>query len=229
MLKLLSEKSGLNFVAGRNITGRVTIFAKEANLWDVFERIMIAHDLAYERQGTLINVMTAQDYAQLYGDPFQWRKDSRVISPRFVKAGQLATVKTERVVFLTPQVISASGEQVLTFPVGPSIEQLGEDVPMHEELVPATYQVTLREILDHQLARRLGALSLPEGSLIVSFTLSHDGRLIGRPEVTSLQGDQFVEAATAAVEAAAPFPPFPEGSRANEIHFRVAVDYHPKS
>src|SRR3990167_5107317 len=47
VLKLLSQKSGINFVAGRNISGRVTIFVKDVDVCDAFEKIVAANDLAY--------------------------------------------------------------------------------------------------------------------------------------------------------------------------------------
>ena len=92
VLKLLSQKSGLNFVAGRNVTGRVTIFAKDVGIWDAFERIISANDLAYEQQAGLINVMTSRDYEQLYGETFQERKRHLAIPLKYAKAEQLATV-----------------------------------------------------------------------------------------------------------------------------------------
>jgi len=92
VLKLLSQHSGLNFVAGRNVTGRVTIFAKDVDVWEAFERIVEANELAYERQGRLVTVMTAKDYELLYGERFQDRKQGAVLPLKFTKASQLATV-----------------------------------------------------------------------------------------------------------------------------------------
>jgi len=92
VLKLLSQKSGLNFVAGRNVTGRVTIFAKEVDIWEAFERIIAANELAYERQGQIVNVMTTRDYEQLYGEKFQEYKEQIVLPLRYASATQLATV-----------------------------------------------------------------------------------------------------------------------------------------
>src|SRR3989338_4533643 len=90
VLKLLSQQSGLNFVAGRNVTGRVTIFAKDVDVWRAFEMIVSANELAYEQQDGLINVMTARDYELLYGEKFQERKQSRVVALKYAKAIQLA-------------------------------------------------------------------------------------------------------------------------------------------
>ncbi|MBI4341704.1 MAG: hypothetical protein HY598_05425 [Candidatus Omnitrophica bacterium] len=92
VLKLLSQKSGLNFVAGRNVSGRVTIFVKDVDVWDAFELIIGANDLAYERRGDIITVMMARDYELLYGEKFQERKENLVHRLRYAKAAQAATV-----------------------------------------------------------------------------------------------------------------------------------------
>ncbi|MBI2885555.1 MAG: type II secretion system protein GspD [Candidatus Omnitrophica bacterium] len=92
VLKLLSQKSGLSFVAGHNVTGRVTVFAKDVGVWEAFERIVEANELAYERTGDVISVMTAREYELLYGQPFQQRRRNIVIPLRYAKAEQVATV-----------------------------------------------------------------------------------------------------------------------------------------
>lgn len=92
VLKLLSQKSGLNFVAGRNVSGRVTIFVNDVDVWDAFELIIGANDLAYERRGSIVTVMMARDYELIYGEKFQERKESFVRSLRYAKVAQVATV-----------------------------------------------------------------------------------------------------------------------------------------
>src|SRR3990167_6366440 len=39
VLKLFSQKSGLNFIAGRNVSGRVTIFVHDVDVWEAFDLI----------------------------------------------------------------------------------------------------------------------------------------------------------------------------------------------
>ncbi|MBI3088243.1 MAG: type II secretion system protein GspD [Candidatus Omnitrophica bacterium] len=90
VLKMLSQQSGLNFVAGRNVSGRVTVFVKDVEVWEAFERIVDANELAYERRGGIVHVMTARDYELLYGDKFQARTHSRTLTPASAKAVQLA-------------------------------------------------------------------------------------------------------------------------------------------
>jgi len=92
VLKLLSQKSGLNFVAGRNVSGRVTVFAKDVGIWEAFERIVDANELAYERRGGIVHVMAARDYELLYGDKFQARTRSRTLVLTSARAVQLAAL-----------------------------------------------------------------------------------------------------------------------------------------
>ncbi len=91
VLKLLSQRSGLNFVAGRNVTGRVTIFVNDVDVWEAFERIVDANELAYERRGDIVTVMAARDYELLFGEKFQERKERVVASLKYGKAVQVAT------------------------------------------------------------------------------------------------------------------------------------------
>ncbi len=92
VLKLFSQKSGLNFVAGRNVTGRVTIFVKDVDVWDAFEIIIGANDFAYERRGDIVTVMMARDYELLYGEKFQARTQTLIQPLKYAKGSPAAAV-----------------------------------------------------------------------------------------------------------------------------------------
>ena len=92
VLKLLSQKSGFNFVAGHNVSGKVTIFATDVDVWDAFELIIAANDLAYEQRGNIVTVMMARDYELLYGEKFQERTENLTIPLKYAKVAQVATV-----------------------------------------------------------------------------------------------------------------------------------------
>ncbi len=115
VLKLLSEHSGLNFVAGRNVSGRITIFAKDVGVWEAFERIMGANELAYERHDELVSVMTARDYELLYGAKFQERTRTRTLSLTHARAAALAAVLSQLKSSVGRVVVDeASGTLILT-------------------------------------------------------------------------------------------------------------------
>ena len=90
VLKMLSSRYNLNIVIGKNVTGRVTLFLKEVPLEDALELILLANDLAYEKQGDIINVMTQRDYELKYGERYKDNKTAKIIQLKYAKAADLS-------------------------------------------------------------------------------------------------------------------------------------------
>lgn len=90
ILKMLAQRSGMNLVVGKNVTGRVTIFLKDVSIWDAFEIILLANDLAYEKTGDIINIMTQRDYELVFGDRFKDKKQAKTIQLKYAKAADLS-------------------------------------------------------------------------------------------------------------------------------------------
>lgn len=78
VLKVISQKSGINIVAGNNVTGRVTLYLKDVDVRDVLNIIAMSNDLAFAEKDNLIHVMTGADYERNYGRKF-FKKTGRVI------------------------------------------------------------------------------------------------------------------------------------------------------
>ena len=95
VLKMLSTRAGFNIVVGKNVTGRVTMFLKDVDVLDAFEIILLSNDLAYDKKGDILNVMTQRDYELQYGERFQDKKEARIITLKYAKAGDLAKVLTQ--------------------------------------------------------------------------------------------------------------------------------------
>ena len=135
--------------------------------------------------------------------------------------------KTELVVFLTPQIVLPDGSPY-TVPA-PRAQGSNGAAPGRalQDPVPAAYRQTVRQRLQGYLISQLRAAALTRGSVTVSFVLNREGQLIGGQDVTSPEGESFIVAAKEALANAQPFPPFPEGSQANEVRFRLAVEYEP--
>ncbi|MDP3722050.1 MAG: secretin N-terminal domain-containing protein [Candidatus Omnitrophota bacterium] len=152
--------------------------------------------------------------------------DLPVIGMLFRSTSTVKT-KTELVLFLTPQIIGPDGSTTpVPAAVEPSVDVTFPVVTLTEP-VPVSYRHVIRQRLQGRLISQFRAAALPAGSVVLSFVLSHDGALVEAPEVTSPQGQPFILAAQQAVQQAQPFPPFPAGSQATEVRFRVAVDYVP--
>lgn len=90
VLKMISGRSGMNIVVGKNVTGKVTIFLKDVNIWDAFEIILASNNLAYEKEGGIIKVMSDRDYELIYGEKFQDKKESLTRALKYAKAQDLS-------------------------------------------------------------------------------------------------------------------------------------------
>jgi general secretion pathway protein D len=92
VLKMLSTRAGFNIAVGKNVTGRVTIFLKDVDVLDALEIVLLSNDLAYDKAGNIINVMTQRDYELQYGERFQDKKEAMVLTLKYAKAGELVKV-----------------------------------------------------------------------------------------------------------------------------------------
>jgi len=86
VLKMLSRQSGINIVVARNVAGRVTAFFNNVEFWEAFRTLLSTRDLAYAKEGDLIQVMAAADYERLYGVSFAKTTTLHVIPMSHIKA-----------------------------------------------------------------------------------------------------------------------------------------------
>ncbi len=70
VLKILSTRSGLNIVAGKNVRGQVTIYLKDVLIRDALDTIITTLGLAYVEDRGILQVMTDQEYEAIYGRSF---------------------------------------------------------------------------------------------------------------------------------------------------------------
>ena len=90
VFKMLAMRSGMNIVVGKNVTGKVVLFLKDVDVHDAFEIILLANDLAQDKKGDIINIMTQRDYELLYGERYQDKKQAKIISLKYAKAADLS-------------------------------------------------------------------------------------------------------------------------------------------
>ncbi len=69
-LKFLANKSTLNIVPTKNVSGRVTLTLERVPFKDIFDLILRSNGLAYVKIGEIYNVMTELEYKAYYGRNF---------------------------------------------------------------------------------------------------------------------------------------------------------------
>lgn len=169
VLKLLSQRSGLNFVAGRNVSGRVTIFANDVDVWEAFELIADANDLAYEKRGDMVSVMMARDYELLYGEKFQERGEHLVIPLKYAKVVQAATVLNQ-IKSSVGRVVADEASNTLVLNDVPAKLQEMRDLLKHLDRPNETRVYPLSYAEAEQLKEKIQELLTPVG------TFSFDAR-----------------------------------------------------
>lgn len=99
VLKTLATKGKMNIVVGANVRGRVTMFLKDVDVGEAFEIILAANNLASDRRGDIIYVMTERDYEQLYGRKYEDKTKAKIIQLKYAKASEinkaLSQIKTK--------------------------------------------------------------------------------------------------------------------------------------
>ncbi|MCM8795911.1 MAG: hypothetical protein NC928_04435 [Candidatus Omnitrophica bacterium] len=69
-LKFLSMKAGLNIIATKNVSGRVTLMVEDVLVKDIFDIMLRSNGLAYTKEGDIYNVMTEDEYRAVFGKRF---------------------------------------------------------------------------------------------------------------------------------------------------------------
>lgn len=89
VLKIVASRAGFNIAIGKNVSGRTTLFLNDVDPEEAFDIVIVANDLAYERKGNLVNVMTQRDYELLYGTRYQDKRRVKIFTPKNTKAVDL--------------------------------------------------------------------------------------------------------------------------------------------
>jgi len=95
VLKLLSQKSGLNIVAGKNVHAKITIYLKNVDVRDILRIILETNDLAYEEDGNIIKVITARDYETIYGKSFSDRTQVKIVPLQYSAASDMVSLLSQ--------------------------------------------------------------------------------------------------------------------------------------
>ncbi len=92
VLKIISQKTGLNIVAGNNVNGKVTLFLKNVDIHEVLKIICEANSLAYVEDESLIRVMTGADYEKTYGRKFNNLTSRKIVKLDYINVTQVLPI-----------------------------------------------------------------------------------------------------------------------------------------
>ena len=82
-LKFLAMKGGINIIASKDVTGKVSLFLKDVTIKDALDIILQANNLAYEKRGDIIYVMTEGEYKALKGNNYGDTRQIKIFNLRY--------------------------------------------------------------------------------------------------------------------------------------------------
>ncbi len=86
VFKLISAKTGLNIISGKNVQGRVTIYLKDVEVHDALHIILESNDLAYVESRGIVQIIPTADFERLFGYKFGQATVRKVIALKGMNA-----------------------------------------------------------------------------------------------------------------------------------------------
>jgi len=144
VLKMLAARSGTNIVVGKNVTGKVTLFLKDVDIWNAFEIILAANDLAYEKKNSIIYVMTQRDYESLYGERYQDKKKVEIVKLEYAKAIDIARTLNQMKSSIGKVVVDENSNTLVLMDAAEQIKEMTDfiehaDIPIQTRVFNLNY------------------------------------------------------------------------------------------
>lgn len=169
VLKMLATRNGLNIIVGKNVTGKVTLFLKDVDVRDAFEIILLANELAYEKKGDIITVMTQRDYELIFGERFNDKKQAKIAQIKFAKAADLSRALNQIKTNIGRIVVDEGSNTLVLIDNPDKIKEMENfikqaDLPMQTKVFSLSYghadkiQAKLQEII----TKGVGSLRIDE-------------------------------------------------------------------
>lgn len=95
LLKTLADKGKMNLIVGNNVKGRVTMFLDDVDINDAFEIILAANDLAIDKKGDIIYVMTQAEFINRYGQSYGDIRKTKIIKLIYAKAVEVSKLLSQ--------------------------------------------------------------------------------------------------------------------------------------
>jgi len=177
VLKMLATRSGMNIVVGKNVTGRVTLFLRDVSTQEAFEIILLANDLAYEKKGEIINVMTQRDYELLYGDRYKDNKELKIVHLKYAKAVDLSKALNQVKTNIGRIAVDEGSNTLVLIDVPEKVAEMMDfiskiDLPVETKVISLNYAQAdkVQAKLQDMVTKGIGSLKVDERTNKISIT-----------------------------------------------------------
>lgn len=177
VLKMLAARSGINIVVGKNVIGKVTLFIKDVAVDDAFDIVILANDLAYEKKGDIVNVMTQRDYELKYGERFQDRRQAKSIQLKYARAVNLSVSLSQIKSSIGRIVPDDTSNTVFLIDIPENIEKMVEfiknaDLPLETRVFNLNYAQAdkLTTKIQESISKGVGSIRMDERTNKIAIT-----------------------------------------------------------
>lgn len=91
-LRILSIKIGKSIVPTKGVTGRATFYLNDLSFEEALDVVLITQDLACERKGKIIYIMTSSEYERFYGKKYNERRKFKGVKLNYAKPSSISNV-----------------------------------------------------------------------------------------------------------------------------------------
>jgi type II secretory pathway component GspD/PulD (secretin) len=169
VFRLLSMRGNLNIIAGKNVTGKVTLFLKDVDTWEAFEIIIAANGLAFEKRNNIIYVMTERDYELIYGKKYEDRRIVKSIKLQYATAEDVSKAVSQFKTNIGRVVADNTSDTIVLMDIPGAIAEMekiikGLDIPLETKVYSLQYAKVdeMKERLNEMLTDNVGNLRIDE-------------------------------------------------------------------
>jgi MSHA type pilus biogenesis protein MshL len=169
VLKILSQKSGLNIVADKDVKGTVSLYVKDIDVMGALDILVFTNDLAYEEEGTLIRIMTDRKYEKLHGQAFRDKTKTEIVRLNYANASNVAKVLLNMKTRVGKVIADDTSNTIVLIDNSENIERMKDaisemDVLLVTEVFSLDYAKAelIKDKLEKALSENIGSLRFDE-------------------------------------------------------------------
>lgn len=177
VIKMLAAKGSLNVILGADVKGKVTIFLKSVYLMDAFEIILVANNLAYDKRGDIIYVMSQRDYERMYGEKYAEKKEIALIQLKYAKAAEVGKALTQMKSKVGKIVVDEGSNTVIIMDNPNIVAHIKEavqniDIPTMTKIFELKYAkaADMKERIAENLTKGIGTVQVDERTNKIAVT-----------------------------------------------------------
>lgn len=167
LFRILSQKMGITIVPTKSVTGRANVYLNNLTFNDALDVILVSQDLASERKGDIINIMTSAEYERLYGKKFNEKRKFTSVKLRYAKPATVFNVISQIKSDIGKIIVDESTGTILVIDI-PEKTKLIEDTISSLDKPPDTQIFDIRYAKPADLKSQLStAITSGTGELLV--------------------------------------------------------------